>query len=310
MGPIFRIVVTLAFLLAPVFARAQGVVVVASDASAPYEQARDAIVREWVRAGGSSADIKQVVVTDSGAMEKAMQSNPRLIVTLGVEALRDAMSADSRALILASLIPRLAVDRLQKRAPRRLSSPLSVVYLDQPPGRQLDLLQLALPTLRQVGVLWGPESTAQRTAMASAAAVRHLEIAESTISTEAEIYGGLKDSLDGVDALVAIADPVVFNSTTISNILLTSYRAKVPMLAFSPAYVKAGALMAIYSTPAQIGAQTGLLARTIAVSGSSGLSQFPTDFTVTVNSHVARSLGLTLDAESLAQRLRLLERRP
>jgi ABC-type uncharacterized transport system substrate-binding protein len=243
-------------------------------------------------------------------MEKAMQGNPRLIVTLGVEALREAISAESRALILASLIPRVAVDQLQKRAPRKLSNLLSVVYLDQPPGRQLDLLQLALPTVRRVGVLWGPESTAQRTAMASAAALRQLEVAETTISNEPEIYGGLKVSLENVDALVAIPDPVVYNSTTISNILLTSYRAKVPMLAFSPAYVKAGALVAIYSTPAQIGTQTGLLARAIAVSGSSGLTQFPTDFTVAVNSHVARSLGLTLNADALTQRLRILERRP
>ena len=311
MGLILRICVTLVTLgLVTSLACAQSVVVVASDRSVPYAQATDAIMREWSRAGGNPADIQHVVVSDAGAMAEVMQRKPRLIVTLGVDALRDAVSEEWRVPILASLIPRVAVDRLQRKMSRRQVNSLSAVYLDQPPGRQLDLLQLAIPGVRGIGVLWGPESAGQRAALATAATARHLEIAESTVSDESAIYTGLKATLGDVDALLAIADPVVYNSATISNILLASYRAKVPMLAFSPAYVKAGALIAIYSTPTQIGTQTGLLARGLAAGGSTGVTQYPADFTVMVNEHVARSLGLTLDAAALAERLRLLQKRP
>lgn len=307
---LFRTALMFALVVATSLACAQSVLVAASDRSVPYNQASEAIVREWTRAGGSASDIQLVVVSDTGALAGALQRKPRLVVALGVEALRDVVSEDARAPILAALIPRVAVDRLQRQMPKRFVGPLSVVYLDQPPGRQLDLLQLALPGLRGVGVLWGPESSSQRGAFLSAAAARRIDIAEAAVSDEAAISIGLRATLADVDALVALADPAVYNGATISNILLASYRAKVPMLAFSPAYVKAGALFALYSTPTQIGTQTGLLARAMVAGNSVGVTQSPTEFSVSVNEHVARSLGLALDAAVLAERLRVLERRP
>jgi hypothetical protein len=53
---------------------------------------------------------------------------------------------------------------------------------------------------------------------------------------------------------------VVFNSQTAGSILTAAYRRQVPLTGFSPAYVKAGALLALYSTPAQVGARGGAAA--------------------------------------------------
>ncbi|MDF3823286.1 hypothetical protein P3G55_25605, partial [Leptospira sp. 96542] len=94
--------------------------------------------------------------------------------------------------------------------------------------------------------------------------------------------------------------------------LLASFRATVPMQAFSPAYVRAGALLALYATPQQIGAQVALLARDALVEQNGrvrgfGPPQHTQWFEVSVNAHVARSLGLQLDADDLADRLRRLE---
>lgn len=80
------------------------------------------------------------------------------------------------------------------------------------------------------------------------------------------------------------------------------------MMAFSPAYVRAGALLAVYSTPTQIGQQAGALARGVLLGQPLGVPQYPLQFEISVNEHVARSLGLKLDADQLAERLRRLER--
>ena len=60
----------------------------------------------------------------------------------------------------------------------------------------------------------------------------------------------------------------------------------------------------MHVTPAQIGVQSGVITRGVlqgkALSATPLYSQ---DFSVTVNDHVARSLGLTLDAQALNVRL-------
>jgi ABC-type uncharacterized transport system substrate-binding protein len=93
--------------------------------------------------------------------------------------------------------------------------------------------------------------------------------------------------------------------------LLTSFRAKVPLVAFSPAYVKAGALMALHVTPTQVGRQAASLFRGV-VQGKGLPAQpvYSSEFSVAVNEHVARSLELTLDAQALGERLRLREAAP
>jgi ABC-type uncharacterized transport system substrate-binding protein len=108
--------------------------------------------------------------------------------------------------------------------------------------------------------------------------------------------------------LLAVADPQVYNSSSIQNILLASFRAKVPMVAFSPAYVRAGALLALHVTPTQLGQQAGVIAW--GVLRDKALSPIPLysrDFSVMVNEHVARSLGLSLDGAALRERLQRRE---
>jgi ABC-type uncharacterized transport system substrate-binding protein len=124
------------------------------------------------------------------------------------------------------------------------------------------------------------------------------------------VYSALKSALDSVDVFFALADPQVFNSTTIGNILLTTYAAQVPVVAFSPAYVKAGALAAIYSSPVQIGGELGAIAAGFIQTGQLPSPRYPNEFEVMVNASVARSLGVTVDAAAVTERLKRMEKRP
>ena len=93
------------------------------------------------------------------------------------------------------------------------------------------------------------------------------------------MFAALKPVLDDAEVLLAVADPEVYNGTTVSNILLATYRAQLPVVAFSPAYVNAGALLALYSTPRQIGTQAAGLARQLQLGGPTvAASQYPVEF--------------------------------
>ncbi len=83
------------------------------------------------------------------------------------------------------------------------------------------------------------------------------------------------------------------------------------MVAFAPAYVRAGALMALHVTPSQAGQQAGVMA--LGVLQGKALPAAPVysqSFNISVNEHVARSLGLNLNVENLQSRLRMREGTP
>jgi ABC-type uncharacterized transport system substrate-binding protein len=291
----------------PARANEPGVIVVRSEQSAAYQQAAEAVMGELARTAEARREVLQFTAAGWSAYRGAA---PRLYIALGAEACGLLARTAPAAPVLCTLLPRGSFERVLRDTGRRAGASLSALYLNQPLGRQLELVRLALPQARRVGVLWGAESQSNEAQLESAALARGLRVVGVPVKPDEPVFNGLKKILDESDLLLALADPQIYNSNSIQNILLASFRAQVPMLAFSPAYVRAGALMAVYSTPAQIGQQAGLLARGVLQGQPLGVPQYPLHFEVSVNEHVARSLGLKLDAAVLTERLRKLERGP
>lgn len=289
-------------------AHAAGVVIVSSERSASYAAAADALLAQMEREGQSRTEVSQRTVAELGGLGIADIAATKLFIALGTDALKQLLARDLRVPVLAALIPRSGFERVMREA--RAPYPVTVLYLDQPFGRQLDLLRIALPGAKQVGVLWGGESVLQQPVLQSALQARGMQELSGPVVIGGVPSASLNAALENADVLLAVADPQVYSSGTVANILLATYRARVPMLAFSPAYVRAGALLSLHSTPTQIGVQAGSIARSLLQGSSLPSALYPVDFTVTVNEHVARSLGLTLDALSLSDKLRRVEKRP
>ncbi|MDZ7920620.1 ABC transporter substrate-binding protein [Rhodoferax sp.] len=291
-------------------ASAAEILVLSSERSPSYLDASQAAVRELVRLGVRRADIAVLYLPELAPPDLAAAHSAKVWITLGSDALARALSRDGRPPVVSALIPRLGFERILRESPGKTGAPVVAVYLDQPFGRQLDLMQLALPEVKRVGVLWGQESLLQQSNLQAAAQAKGIDLVAGQVPSSTSLFTGLKIVLDGADVLFAVADPQVYNSSTIANILLATYRARVPVMAFSPAYVKAGALLAVYSTPRQIGVQAGMMARTVLQGGAVPTSQYPLEFSVALNEHVARSLGMSLDESVLNERLHRLEKRP
>lgn len=278
-----------------------------SERAPSYAAVGDALQTELEHTGHS---VTTSYVSDVGAIESLLARSPKVIVTLGAAALRTVLAADTRLPVVAGLIPRSAFDRVVREPGRKAVGPVYAIYLDQPFSRQLDLMQLVLPDLKHVGVLWGPDSQYLRPSLQAALSARGLLESSGVVTQAAGVGEATRQALQDADAVLAIADPMVFNSATVTNILMASYRAKQGVFAFSPAYVKAGALAGLYNTPTQIGVHTAETVRTLARGGAVSPGQYPVDFTLSVNEHVARSLGLSLDEVALTQRLKRMERKP
>lgn len=282
------------------------ILVVSSESGGAYAQARDALQSELEKAGKPRSEVRF-----QGLGEFQLGGVPestRLVVALGADAFRAALNRSAGPPVLAALVPRSVYERIVREAPARPAAGISAVFLDQPLGRQLDLLHLAVPEARKVGVLLSPETAGALPSLQSVAAARKLQIVSALVEDSSALYPALRSIMDSADLLLATADPRIYNSASISNVLLSTYRARIPVQAFSPAYVKAGAILALYSSPDQIGQQAAEVAKAFLGSGTLPQPAYPTDFRVDVNEHVARSLGFRLDAEALRERLHRLER--
>jgi putative ABC transport system substrate-binding protein len=281
------------------------VAVVTSDGSSAYDEAVAAVIAELARGGLPRSDVTVIAAAELPTRTITL---PRLIIALGAQAAQAVSDVDSRTPQLFALLPRTSFEQII--AGRGPSRTVSAIYLDQPFSRQLDLLHLALPEAKRIGVLFGPGSRHVAPFLQRAIAERGLTMTSATLERSETLYPLLQQVLGNADVLLALADPLVFNGNTIQNILLASLHARVPLVAFSPAYVKAGALLALYSTPTQIGTQAGALALAALQGRGLPTPQYPAAYTVGVNQHVARALGLNLDEASLSKQLQQMEHTP
>ncbi len=215
------------------------------------------------------------------------------VVAVGYEALSTAL--EGRRPVVAALVPRISLETAVAHAARRLAPEGDVtgVYPDQPPERSLRLVRLVLPGARELGVLLGPTSARLRTELERAAQMQGLRLHVAEVGPGEGAPRIAEVLLDEVEALLAVPDPLVYNRYTLHGILLAAYHHHVPMFGFSRAYVRAGALAA------RLCAQAMRRRRLPA-------PVYPETFRVSVNRHVARSLGVFVPGE--AELLRELER--
>lgn len=229
-----------------------------------------------------------------------------MIVAVGTQAAKVVLSKASNIPVYVTLLPRMTYETLlqeSEQARRARLRSVSGIYIDQPFQRQMQLIRLALPKSRKLGTLYGPLSRENEKRLKVAADSEQLGLYAETIQSEQELFGALTRVLGESDVLLALPDPTVFNKHTTQNILLETYRQQKPVVGYSHAYVVAGALAAVYSTPRQIGQQVGdELLRLRQRSGNTlPPPHYPRYFTVEVNERVARSLGVIVASAATLQ---------
>ena len=280
------------------------VLIVSAERNQTFNAAAAVFADELERAGVARASVQYLTLAEARITgTRATQ----LVLALGVDAAAEMARDESRVPILCAFVPNTSFELIVRGSARKTAGQLSAIFLNQPLGRQLDLIQLALPQRQRIGVLLGSHSSAQAQLLEEDLRRRSLSLQQGHIEANEPMFAKLQALLESSQVLLALPDPQVYNSGSLQNILLSALRAGVPMVSFSPAYVKAGALMAIYSTPVQVAQQASQLARAVLQGKELAAPQYPRDFSIDVNVSLARSMDLTLDAQSLTDRLKRLE---
>lgn len=221
-----------------------------------------------------------------------------VLIAAGSEAMRQLLARPGQTPLLVTLVPRQAYETALAETTRPRRSLVSAFYLDQPLSRVLTFVRQVLPDRRRVGVLLSPDAPMGAAGLRQALQAAGLALELEELESQGSVLAALNRLLPRSDVLLALPDATVFNRDNARTVLLTTLRHQKPMIGFSAAYVSAGALGAVVSSPAQLARQTAewLRAQTperVLLPPAQG----PQYFSVALNPHVARALSLTIPDE-------------
>lgn len=233
----------------------------------------------------------------SSDLDELQGEGAKVLVAVGPAALKTALRNQEKRPVIAALVPRGAFENLIRVVGPGIR--VGGVYLDQPEERQLLLTTLLPGVTRSVGVIRPAVGALSMPRLRAAAGHLKLNLIEESVAHEQDVGAAVQRLLGRAELLLASPDPEVFNPQTIQGILLGAYRARVPMVGFSPAFTRAGALMSLHTSVAQFADQLAEIAVATVATGEPPSPQWPRQFEVSVNRPVARSLGLELPPETL-----------
>lgn len=206
-----------------------------------------------------------------------------------------ALKNPAKTPVRCTLITEQGFRKLLAEIPNFNNRHLSALVVDQPLARQTRIARRIYPALSRFSVLSSSDSLTASSDDSSA-------IGLYSFNASVPLHAQVSDALWAHDALIAISDGEVFNRSTLQTVLLTAYGYGKPVIGFSRAYVKAGALITGYSTPEQIIRQLANVSESgtwrsgsKAWNTSEALVVYPKYFSVLDNASVARSLGLVKD---------------
>jgi len=171
------------------------------------------------------------------------------------------------------------------------------VLLDQPMHRYLAFSKLMLG-VDSIGVIDDSEIELKaRTAITLNEF--DLTLNQYRLDPENKLLPVLRELLQHSDSLLMLPRESIYNRDTVKGVLLASYRSRKPVVSYSPAHVRSGAVASIYSSPIDIGRHLAMLINQALKQepGTGTPFHFARFYSITTNSRIATALGIKLPAE-------------
>jgi putative ABC transport system substrate-binding protein len=279
------------------------VIVLRSHKAEPYEIALKSL-RRTLKEKGYEATFEEYQLPEEGkgdTLSAIRKKNPRLFVALGSA----AASQVSKAVKNTPVVFCMALNPVASGFIRSMASSgnnLTGASLDIPVHLQFEALRSIVPTAKKVGVIYNPQETESVVQQARKTAREvGLDLIAISIASEDKVPAALRSLDKNIDALWSVADSTIFSPGSVEFILLHTLRNRIPFMGLSPAFVKAGALMALEADYQEVGAQCGgLAARILTGDPPSSLPiTTPQKITLHVNLKTAETIGLKIPPDRL-----------
>jgi putative ABC transport system substrate-binding protein len=234
------------------------VAVLLSHDATPYRQALEGFQARLAEQAGEIVYEKWVVDREerlAEALAHLEKKPPKLILTLGTPATRAVIAENDAVPIVATLI----IDTGDLKGANATG-----VGLEFPMETQWRWFRRLLPKVRGLGVLFDPASGRRRyRELEKLAGDDRVELAPAETPTPEYLPEALKSLPSSLDALWGLGESRVLSPQTAREILLYSFRNRIPFIGLSNSWVKAGGLYALDRDYLDLGRQCAEMANAI-----------------------------------------------
>jgi putative tryptophan/tyrosine transport system substrate-binding protein len=275
-------------------ARAGDVVIVLSGDAVPYAQAEKGLKKQFTEQKRETRTVTLQDVSKKG-VDATVGKNADLVVAVGTPAavwLHGKLAADT-PLVYCMVSDPATAGLTEGRATYGVST-------DVPLKAQLGLIEEALPNRHTLGLLYRSNTPEGQRLLkiVPEALPKEWQLKAVAIDGQPSIADAIETLLkQRVDVVWTAADPAIYDTASVRALLLASLRTNTPVFGFSPAFVKAGALLGIGVDPQAQGQQAAVLGlRLLNKSGDTLPPRVnpPESFQTAVNLIVAGQVNVTL----------------
>lgn len=294
-GRVFVCLVFTIFLL-PSLAWATDVVVVKTKEFPLYDEAVAGFTKAYK--GSINALVMKGSLADPGKLAGAIRkNNPKVILAVGLKAVKVLKSEISDIPIVFCMAMNPVQNKLRSRN-------TTGVDMEPTPKAQLQAFKETIPGLRKIGVIYDPKLTGPFVDKARKAA-REVGIVLVALETKQkkDVPGALKEVIKKADAIWLIRDATVMSREFFNHILILQFEKKIPLLAYSPMFVRKQAVCSFAASYSDLGKKAAEIVQKI-LSGTN-VADIPIQSpqgTLTINLNSAAKAGVKVPA-SVTNRL-------
>lgn len=235
-------------------------------------------------------EIEIIHSSNSALIKNAIANKKTCIVSMGIQAFNIVSNMNDGPSCSLSLL----ISKSQfHAAPKNFQKTSSAIYINQPLQRIIRALQLTLKHAEKASIVLSDEWPGELNLVQT-----KIDLHIKYLPADASIIQAFRQVSKDTDFVIALPDSNIYNKSNIKNILLTTYKAKVPLIGYSEALSRAGALISIYTPSKQLGKQ----AIEWFSQGQNRTAAEPKYFQVKLNHKVAKSLGVSLKNQTLFSR--------
>jgi len=221
-------------------------------------------IRQTIEMSGQQVEIEifspETGNPDEAALRAKLDSYaPDVLVTIGSRSTRIAKSVNPACpIVFASVLSPIASGIVGSDT--QLNENITGASLDISVDLQLKHYAKLVPSLKCIGVLF----SARTEYMVLDAQVwcrnNNIELKTYRVDGPKDIPTGLKALTKECDGMWALPDELIYTPQSIRHIILETFRNRIPIMGFSPSFVKSGALFALGVDHKFIGIQAGEIA--------------------------------------------------
>lgn len=221
-----------------------------------------------------------------------------VVISIGSDASEILSRTSGINYLIYTLIPGRLSESINKRP--CLAKKCAAVLIEQPIERYFKLFKLVFPKNKTLVIATTTPSVRYTYNLNVIANQFNISLKLIPIDKEKVIVRTLTNKLGKNDVLLALPDPEIYNKSTAKSIILSAYHKNIPIIAYSKAFAKAGALISLYSSFEDIASQTAKLATISHPVKKSGYH--PETFSLELNRSVAKSLDIEISDIKVLER--------